>query len=195
MGLTLSTVLTISSVAAAGASIAGGVIGIAGAVQQHEQAKANAEAQEKQARYNQRLEQIEAARVDAETAENARRQREAAEKMKAQQRALLGKSGAAMTSGSPLAILGQTAFDQEQRIRDVHYAGYREAQQHTEAAKMYDYQARVARAQRPSSASLGLAIAGQAINTTGSLAQIGGNYITGKSSLAASGMGNKPLWG
>ncbi len=194
MAFSLSTALGLSSIVSTATSIAGGILGVVGAVQEHNQAQANSEMQAQQMEYNQRLEEREASRIEQETAENARRQREASEQLKAQQRALLGKSGAAMTSGSPLAILGQTAEDEEQKIQDVHYSGYQAAQQHRNQASMFKYQAGVARAQAPSSSSLGLSIAGNAVNTVGNLAQIGGNYVTGKVALKKSGMAGESLF-
>ena len=194
MAISLGTALAYGAGISAVASLAGGALGIVGAIQQQNQAEANAEMQAQQMEYNQRLEEREASRIEQETAENARRQREASEQLKSAQRALLGKSGAAMTSGSPLAILGQTAEDEERKIQDVHYAGYQAAQQSRNQAAMYRYQAGVARAQAPSSSSLGLSIAGNAINTVGNLAQIGGNYVTGKVALKKSGMAGESLF-
>ncbi len=166
-----------AAIAAAVASVAataiGTSVGIAGAAEQNKQAQANAEAQEAQANYNKRLEEREAARIEAETAENARRQREEAERFKAQQRALLGASGAAMDSGTPLAILGRTAADTEMSIMDTHTGGAQQANQHREQAKMYQYQAGVARMNRPSGSSLGLNVAGQIGSGLGNLAQTG----------------------
>ena len=178
-----ATWLLIGTITAATAAVAGASVSTVGAVAQHNQAKANADMQAQQHAYNKRLEEREAAQIEAEAAENARRQRVQAEQLKAQQRAMLGKSGAAMTSGSPLAILGQTAIDEEMQIQGTHYAGYNQAMKHREQAKMFGYQAAVARAQAPSSSSLGLNIAGQWINTTGQLAQIGSNYVTGSAQL------------
>lgn len=153
----------VTSVAATATST---TLGIVGNVQQHNQAKANAAAQANQLNYNKRLEEREAARIETETAENVRRQREASEALKAQQRALLGKSGAAMTSGSPLAVLGETAADEELKVQDIGYRGYQSAQEHRE---MYGYQARVAKAQAPSKTSLGLTIAGNAAEGIGKI--------------------------
>ena len=144
--------------------------GTVGAVQQHNQAVANAKAQEEQMNYNKRLEEREAARVESENAENAKRQRLLAAQMRSQQTALLGKSGAAMTSGSPLAILGQTAADQEMIVQDAHTRGAIEADKHREQAKMFGYQAGVARMSAPSNAMLGANIAGtwgQGLTTMG----------------------------
>lgn len=182
------------NVLAAAAVVGGGAVSTVGMIQQHRQQKANADMQAQQMNYNKRLEEREAAVIEAETAENARRQRLQAEQLKAQQRAMLGKSGAAMTSGSPLAILGQTAVDEELQIQNTHYAGYNQAMKHREQAKMFGYQAAVAKAQAPSGSSLALNIAGQALKTTGQLAQIGSNYISGSASLKASGMADKNIF-
>ena len=65
---------------------------------------------------------------------------------------------------------------------------------HREQAKMFGYQGAVAKAQAPSGSSLALNIAGQALKTTGQLAQIGSNYITGSASFKASGMADKPIF-
>lgn len=157
----LATALSVAASAIAIAGATGTAIATSvGAAEQQKQAEANAKAQEAQLNYNKRLEEREAARIEAENAENARRQREAAEQLKAQQRALLGKSGVAMTSGSPLAILGQTAADEEMKVQDLHAGGYAEANKHREQAKMFGYQAGVARASAPSKASLGANLAG-----------------------------------
>ena len=186
MAISLGTALTIATAVAATTAIAGGVVGGISSIAEHRQAQANADAQAKQAEYNKRLEEREAARVEAETAENVRRQRQQAETLKAQQRALLGKSGAAMNSGTPLAILGITAADEELRAQDAHTAGYQQADNHREAAKMYQYQAGVARAQAPSGSSLALSLAGNALGTVGRVAQIGGNYAYTKASMSKS---------
>lgn len=182
------------NVLAAAAVVGGGAVSTVGMIQQHRQQKANADMQAQQMEYNKRLEEREAAVIEAETAENAKRQRQQAEQLKAQQRAMLGKSGAAMTSGSPLAILGQTAVDEELQIQNTHYTGYNQAMKHREQAKMFGYQAAVAKAQAPSGSSLALNIAGQALKTTGQLAQIGSNYVSGSASLKASGMADKPIF-
>ena len=178
----MATALAIgAAITGAVAATVGTAVGIAGAVEQNNQARANADMQAQQLEYNKRVEEREAARVESEAAENARRQREAAEELKARQRALLGKSGAAMQSGSPLAVLGQTAADEELKVQDIHYSGANQAAHHREQAKMYQYQAGVARASAPSSASLGLSVAGQMASGLGSLANIGMGYANFKS--------------
>ena len=201
--MALSTILTVTALTATATAIAGavtgGVVGGVAAQQQHEQARANAEMQAQQAEYNRRLEEREASRQERENLENVRRQREQSEYLKAQQRALLGKSGAAMTSGSPLAILGATAQDEELKAQDMHYAGYQQVQNHREAAKMYQYQADVARAQKPSGSSLALSLAGNAIGSTlkgvGQVANIAGNYAMNRADLKSRGLWNKSIFG
>ena len=84
MAITMSTALAITAGVAAAAAIGGGTVGIIGSVAQHNQAKANADMQAQQMNYNKRLEEREAAVIEAETAENARRQRVQAEQLKAQ---------------------------------------------------------------------------------------------------------------
>ena len=88
---------------------------------------------------------------------------------------MLGKSGAAMESGSPLAVLGQTAFDEELKIQDMAYKGYQDSLQLNEQAKMFRYQGAVARAQAPKSSDLHLQQAGNIIKIHGDVAQIMGS--------------------
>ena len=193
--MALSLAIGISTAVAATAAIVGGVVGGVAATEQHNQARANAEMQAQQAEYNRRMEEREASRQERENLENVRRQREESEYLKAQQRALLGKSGAAMTSGSPLAVLGQTAMDEELKVQDMHYAGYQQAQNHREAAKMYQYQADVARAQKPSGSSLALSLVGNAASTAGNVATIAGNYAMNRADLKSRGLWNKNIFG
>ena len=195
MAISTGVALAIGAAVAGVAAAASTALGVAGAVEQSKQAEANARAQEAQMNYNKRVEELEASRVEAEAAENARRQRMEAEKLKAQQRALLGASGAAMNSGSPLAVLGQTALDEELKVQDIHYSGARQAANHTEQAKMFGYQAAVARAQRPSAAGTALTIAGNLAGGVGQIANIGIGYVGAKNSLKATGQYNKPMFG
>ena len=194
MAISLGAALTVATVVSAAAAVAGGVVGGVASVAEHNQARANAEMQAEQAEYNRRMEEREASRLERENEENVRRQREQSEYLKAQQRALLGKSGAAMTSGSPLAVLGATAQSEELKAQDSHYAGYLAVENHREQAKMFQYQANVARAQKPSGSSLALSLAGQAVNTTGKLAQIGGNYAMQRADAKAKGIWNRSIF-
>lgn len=166
----------------------GTTAGIIGSVVEHDNAKAQAEAAEQQAKlqqqqmeYNQRMQEREAAALEAESLENAKRMRQAAEDARSQRLALLGKSGAAMTSGSPLAILGAAAADEEQGIQDAHYAATRQIAAARTKAADYGYGAAIAKhnvaaakASRPTALSLGAKIignVGDGLTQLGSIAQ------------------------
>lgn len=152
-------------------------VGVTGAIENYENQKAqadlaedNAKLQQQQLEYNKRVEEREAAAIEAESRENARRQRLQAEYLKSQQRALLGKSGAAMTSGSPLAILGQSAADEELMIQDTHYAGARSAAAHRTKAADYEFGSALAqqnitaaKMSKPSGLSLAMNLTGATI--------------------------------
>ena len=152
--ITATTALAASAIS----TVTGTTLGIVGSVAQQRQAEANAQMQEDQMNYNKRLAEREAAIQEEENREAVRRQREQDAALRAQQRALLGKSGAAMTAGSPLALLGETARNQELAVQDMQRTGYQQSQQSREQAKMFGYQAKVARAQAPSKTMLGLQI-------------------------------------
>ena len=145
MGLTLGVIGAVTAIAGA---VTGTAMGIAGAEQQRKQHNANVKMQEQQAAYNARVEEREAAALESENAENIRRMREESERLKAAQRAALGNSGSMLTSGSPLAVLGQTAAMEERNIQDAHYSGYRSVSQRRETAKQYRYQGAVAKASK-----------------------------------------------
>ena len=173
MALATGIILAVTSAAL-------GTVGIiAGAEEQKQQARIaedNAKIQQAQMDYNRKVEEREAAAVEAETAENARRQRLEAEKLKAAQRAMLGKSGAALASGSPLAILGETAAAEEMAVHDAHYGGYRQAAGHYAKATGYGvqsqiaaYNARAARNARPSGLGTALNITGTWLGAAGKI--------------------------
>ena len=167
------------------AGVIGGIASHNQAKEQAEYAEANARLQQAQMEYNQRQELREAATIEREAQINALRQREESNKLKAAQRALLGKSGAALTTGSPLAILGATAADEETKIRDIHYLGARSAAASTAKAADYGFGATIAghnasaaKASRPSGASLAANITGtvgRGVAQLGSLALGGAN--------------------
>ena len=75
-----------------------------------------------------------------------------------------------MESGSPLAVFGQTAFDEELKIQDMAYKGYQDRMKLNEQAKLFRYQGAVARAQAPKSSDLALGIMGTSFNA---LSQVG----------------------
>lgn len=164
--------LTIIGIAGLAASltgeIAGDLIGYDQAKNQAEVAEKNAKLQLAQMEYNQRMAEREADALAAENIENARRMRIQAEAARSQRIAMLGKSGAAMSSGSPLAVLGAAAADEELAIQDAHYTGARQVGQLRSKATDYGYGAAIARnnvyaasASRPSGLGLGATILGQ----------------------------------
>lgn len=173
----MSTFLSIAS------AVASTTVGIVGSIQGHQQAKANAKMQAAQFQYNKRQAELEAAKTDAITAENVRRQREISAQLKARQRAMLGKSGAALASGSPLAILGETAAEEELKVQDIAIQGYNQAEEFRNKARLYDYQSKVAKSSAPSDSSLALNIAGQvAKGVTGMMTDPVSKFINDTSS-------------
>lgn len=146
----ISAIISIAATAVATAvSVTAGIVGgVASYNQQkanYEQQKANAEAQAQQAEYNRRLEEREAQQQEKESQEAARRQREEAAEYRSRQIALLGKGGAALASGSPLAVLGETAARQEMAVQDTHRSGALQYNRRMTQAQEYGYQADVAR--------------------------------------------------
>ena len=173
-------------VAGLAGSISGSVIGYNQQKAQAEAAEENAKMQQAQMEYNQRMAEREAEALEAENAENARRMRQAAEAAQSQRLAMLGKSGAAMTSGSPLAILGAAAADEELAIQDSNYSGARQVGQLRTKATDYGYGAAIAKhnvgaakAARPSSAGLGMTILGQTGNAIVQGVSLYNNYNKG----------------
>lgn len=126
-------------------AIAAATIGVISAISQGEIAKANAKQQQKLFEYNARQEEREANYELEEKKEQVVRQREQQEALQARQRALLGKSGAAMTSGSPLAVLGETARKMEIDTSEYLRSGYSQYSQRTSNANLYRYQASMAK--------------------------------------------------
>jgi ABC-type transport system involved in cytochrome bd biosynthesis fused ATPase/permease subunit len=162
--------------------LAGSVIG---SISAHEQAKQeaeiaeqNAKLQQRQMEYNKRMAEREARALELENAENAKRQRQAAEYAQSQRLALLGKSGAAMSSGSPLAVLGAAAADEELAIQDAHYSGARQVGQIRTKATDYAYGAAIAKqnalnakAAKPTSSDLTWTILGDSAAAAGKALQ------------------------
>lgn len=149
------------------ADLAGTTLSTFGSIKQRNQEKANAEMRSELMWYNAKQEEREAKQIDAETRGNVIRSRESADRLRSTQRAMLGKSGAAITSGSPMALMGESAAMEERAIRDVHAGGYQEAQEHRKKAEMFRYESRLAKAMAPSGTSLGLDIAGQWVGFAG----------------------------
>ena len=144
-------------------------------------AEANALLQQQQMEYNQRMAEREAQALEAEGIENARRMRAAAELERSQRIAMLGKSGTAMSSGSPLAVLGAAAASEEMSIRDNKYNTARQISQLETKAKDYAFGAKVAendiqlaKNSRPSMLSFGFNLA----NTTAGVVKTGASVLS-----------------
>lgn len=149
MAITTAITSIVATAVATAVSVTAGIVGGVASYNQQKanyaQQKANAEAQAQQAEYNRRLEEREAQNHEKEAQEAARRQREEAAELRSRQIALLGKSGAALSSGSPLAVLGESAARQEMGVQDTHRSGALAYNQRMTQAQEYGYQAHVAR--------------------------------------------------
>ena len=141
-------------------------MGILSAVESNQQQQANAKAQQRLLNYNRRQELIEANNVEKETETADIRQREEQARLRASQRALYAKSGSAMTAGSPLAVLGETAATQQIESSDLRRQGATEYNRRISAANSYAYQAQVAKNSVPKN-QLGYSIGGTIINALG----------------------------
>lgn len=141
MALTLLVVAAATAaVGAAGAAAAG----VAGGISSYRQQQANAESQQNMLEYNANQERIEAKNVERETQEQDKRLLAQQEQLRATQRALYGKSGAAMYAGSPLALLGETAANQRMESNDLRRQGATEYNRRMSQAQSLTYQGRVA---------------------------------------------------
>lgn len=149
MAVTAAITSIVATAVATAVSVTAGIVGGVASYNQQKanyaQQKANAEAQAQQAEHNRKIEEREAQVHEQEAQEQARRQREEAAELRSRQIALLGKSGAALTSGSPLAILGESAARQEMEVQDTHRSGTLTYNRRMTQAQEYGYQANVAR--------------------------------------------------
>lgn len=163
------------------------------ASQQYDQAKANAKNQQALMDYNARQEQREARTEEAEAQEAARRQHFEDERFKSMQRAAYGKSGAAITAGSPLAVLGDTAADLELGIQDTHRSGARAYNQRMAQANSFLYQGQVAR----KSVSPGMYLTGVFSSAASGAGNIASSFASDYkyNSTSSSGSGSSPAFG
>lgn len=183
MGLSIGLVIAGAATAIVGAAVST-TTAIIGADTEYKQQKANAKSQQELLNYNARLEQREAKAIEDENNEAARRQRLENERLKSLQRASYGKSGAAMASGSPLAVLGETSGLMEVGVQDTHRTGARQYNQRMAQANSFMYQGRVARGSVGKGSLIsgiggalgsGLSATGNVIMSAGSAAGKGGN--------------------
>ena len=165
---------------AAVATVLGTTLGVVETVSSYNQQKANARAQEAMMDYNAKLEQREADAELQENNEQAKRQRTEDERLRSMQRAAYGKSGAAMTTGSPLAVLGETAGLQEMAVQDLHRSGAAAYNRRQAQANSYLYQGRVAGAS-VNGAMMGLGIGKTLIGGMKDSADVMKGYANDKS--------------
>lgn len=138
----MATLLSLGVIAA---YAVGTTTSIVSGVQNYQQQKANARAQEDMFNYNARLEEREADNALKESQEADQRQRVEQARLRASQRALYAKSGASMTAGSPLAVLGETAATQQIESSDLLRQGATEYNQHMTQRNNLLYQGKVAK--------------------------------------------------
>ncbi len=136
-------------------AIAGGILAIISGVNAQEQQEANAEAQEELLNYNAKQERREADYELANTQAAEERQRAEQARLRSAQQALYGKSGAALATGSPLAVLGETAANQELANQDLRLQGATAYNRRMSMANGLSYQAKVAGNSVGNSALLG----------------------------------------
>lgn len=180
----LETAALIGSI---GASVIGGAASVAGGIMNYNQQNQQADAQEKAfeaeqqnaqniAEYNAKLAERQAQETEAEAAEREKRARIEGERRLATQRAFYGKSGAALSTGSPLAVLGETAVNNEMTALEVRREGVIAANDLRSQGQMYEYQGAVSGSKsfyRPSYA--GSLLSGVAGGVAG-LGQAAGTY-------------------
>ena len=116
--------------------------------EQMKQQKANLKAQEQAYEYSAKLADREAKNAEDQTNEQDARLRNQNEYIRSTQLSLYGKSGAALSGGSPLAVMAETAANQEIEVMELRRSGAIERQRYEQQAEMYRYQARAAAAQR-----------------------------------------------
>ena len=168
--VTAAVITAIGAVAAAtGATIS--------AVDQYRQSKANAKSEQNVANYNARVSQLEGQAAEQQAAENSRRQLVMARREQSQRIAQYGASGAALNSGSPLALLGQAAADASVTANDTLHQGSVFRSSKMSEAYGYQYQGRLARGRAMGKSAL----TGSIIGSWGQAASsIGSSYAAAK---------------
>lgn len=130
------------AILAGGAALLGGIAGAIGAAQtskaQQEMAEANQTQAEKEA------EQIqEASRLQVSDLKTQQKQ------FMGQQKALIGRSGVKLTTGSPVALMAETSRRATEDVRRLELAGQMETEARLFEASQYGEQAEMYRRTRP----------------------------------------------
>jgi hypothetical protein len=155
MGIETGTALAVASAAA---SVASAGMGMIGGIQSARQESAMAEYQnqaslnegiyqKQMADYNQQIANQNAQNTLNESVEAEARKRAEAERVIGMQRALYGKSGVALYSGSPLAVLGDTQANLEMDALDLRREGIIKSNQLKQDGIMSGYSGDVAMSQ------------------------------------------------
>ena len=110
--------------------------------QNYYQTRANLKAQQQAYNYNAKLEDREGVNAQVQTNEQDARLRSEQERIQLSQASLYGKSGTSLYSGSPLAVMAETAGNQELESLELRRQGTIERQRHEQAAEIQRYNAR-----------------------------------------------------
>ena len=160
--MAVPTMLIATAVSAAAATY--------GAVDSHQQQKANAKYNAKVAEANAKAAELQGRSEEEQAAENARRQQIEKRRALSAMRAQYGASGAALSSGSPLAQLGQAASDMTLASNDTLRAGVIGRSSAMTQASLFRAQGQMAKMSSPSTASLAGNITGIWANATANAA-------------------------
>lgn len=117
------------------AAITAAVIGVAGLAMSFYGQQKQAKAAESTAKYNASIQRDQATRENAVSAENLRRKTRENNQRLAEVRASTASKGLAM-AGSPLAVLGESAFMLEREINDLSFEASTRYQSVAQGAKM-----------------------------------------------------------
>lgn len=150
MALATSTLLAIGAVAAA----AGAAAGTYQQIDAYQQEKVNSKYNEKVSEANAKAAEMQGRAEEEQAAENSRRQQIQKRRALSAMRAQYGASGAALSSGSPLAQMGRAAADMEVTAQDTLRAGAVARSSAMSQAAMFRAQGEMARLSRPNKASL-----------------------------------------
>jgi hypothetical protein len=147
------------------------IISIASAAYSFYGQQQQAKAAESTANYNASIQRDQATRENQVNTENLRRKTRENNRLLAQVRASTAAKGLS-NQGTPLAVLGETAFQLEREINDLSYEASTRYQSHVQGAKMSIWEGQQTSSAIRTSATAGL-IKGSTSTTTGYLQATG----------------------
>jgi hypothetical protein len=153
------------------AAITSAVIAGAGVAMSFYGQRQQAKAAESTANYNASIQRDQATRENQVSAENLRRKTRENNRLLAQVRASTAAKGLS-NQGTPLAVLGETAFQLEREINDLSYEAATRYQSLAQGARMTTWEGQQTASAIRTSATAGL-IKGAASTTTGYLQATG----------------------